>query len=90
LNIYDETIPLYKLLNEINEAAQNNFPILAAIMASTLPDICVSLEDPNGNRSHEKYKAWCDANLADEFSFITGDDLYSFRCAGVHNGRIVG
>ena len=88
MRIYDETVPLYKLLNEINKAAQNDLPILASIMASTLPDICVSLEDPDGTRNEKKYKTWCEENLGKKFSYITGDDLYSFRCAGVHNGRM--
>jgi hypothetical protein len=81
--------PLHAILDEVNRAAENGMPILAIIMASTLPDICVSLAAEDGKRNDKLYKEWCKDNLGPAFSFITGDDLFSLRCAGVHNGKFV-
>ncbi len=83
-----EGSPFYPLLNEINKAAANGMPFLAISMAVALPDICASLEAPDGRTDRERYKAWCDSNLPRErFSFVTSDDLYSMRCGVLHNGR---
>jgi hypothetical protein len=80
--------PLYALLNEINQAAATGLPFLAVAMTVALPDICASMEDPNGRTTGNQYKAWCAANLPeDQFSFVTPDDLWSMRCGVLHNGR---
>lgn len=80
--------PLYALLNEINEAAGGNTPLLAVAMTVALPDICVSLISEDGRSDGERYRAWCGDNLPrDKFSFVTPDDLYSMRCGVLHNGR---
>lgn len=79
--------PLYPLLNEINAAAKGGAPFLAVAMAVALPDICVSLISENGRTTGDKYKAWCSDNLGPEFSYVTGEDLYSMRCGVLHNGR---
>jgi hypothetical protein len=79
--------PLYALLNEINRAATIGMPFLAVAMTAALPDICVSLISDDGRSTGEGYKQWCQDNLGSEFSFLTGDDLYSMRCGVLHNGR---
>ncbi|NTJ63557.1 hypothetical protein G6M50_37985 [Agrobacterium rhizogenes] len=80
--------PLYPLLNEINNAAQNGMPLIAVAMSVALPDICASLAAADGRTSGQAYKAWCNANLPqDKFSYITSDDLYSMRCGVLHQGR---
>jgi hypothetical protein len=79
--------PLYPLLNEINRAAKGGLPFLAVAMTVALPDICVSLVSNDGRSNGDRYKAWCKDNLGQEFSFVTGDDLYSMRCGVLHNGR---
>jgi hypothetical protein len=79
--------PLYPLLNEINKAAATGLPFLAVAMTVALPDICMSLISENGRSGGESYKQWCRENLGKEFSFLTGDDLWSMRCGVLHNGR---
>lgn len=83
----EQESPLYPLLNEINAAVTHGAPFLAIAMAVALPDICVSLISPDGRTNGERYKAWCAENLGKEFSFLTGDDLWSMRCGVLHNGR---
>jgi len=79
--------PLYPLLNEINKAAVGGLPFLAVAMTTALPDICVSLISDDGRSDGVRYKEWCDKNLGDEFSVVTGEDLWSMRCGVLHNGR---
>jgi hypothetical protein len=79
--------PLYPLLNEINAAVTHGAPFLAIAMTVALPDICVSLISTDGRTNGDRYKAWCAENLGDEFSFVTGEDLWSMRCGVLHNGR---
>lgn len=79
--------PLHPLLDEINKAAVNGLPFLAVAMTVALPDICVSLASVNGLSTGQLYKEWCKDNLGSEFSFVTGDDLWSMRCGVLHNGR---
>ncbi len=79
--------PLYPLLNEINKAAEGDTPFLAVAMTIALPDICVSLVSEDGRSTGERYKAWCEDNLGDDFSYLTGEDLWSMRCGVLHNGR---
>lgn len=79
--------PLCPLLTEINKAAAGGMPLLAIAMTVALPDICVSLASADGRSTGERYKQWCTDNLGNEFSFVTGDDLWSMRCGVLHNGR---
>jgi hypothetical protein len=62
-------------------------PFLAITMTVALPDICTSLISDDGRTSPTLYKEWCKNNLGPEFSFVTGEDLYSMRCGVLHSGR---
>jgi hypothetical protein len=75
------------ILKEIEVAAEKGLPFLAVAMAVALPDICQSLANADGRSNGVRYKAWCSANLGDQFSLLTPDDLYSMRCGVLHNGR---
>jgi len=86
----EKSSPLYPLLNEINKAATNGLPFLAVTMTVALPDICVSLMSSNGESDGNCYKKWCSENLGPEFSYVTGEDLWSMRCGVLHNGRLGG
>jgi hypothetical protein len=77
--------PLDVILNEIDRALEQKFYYLAVSTVLTLPDLCVSLL--SGRSSGPLYKNWCKENLGPEFDYLTGDDLYSFRCGVIHNGR---
>ena len=79
--------PLEILLDEIERALDAGFFYLAVATTLTLPDICVSLVAEDGRSNGVLYKAWCDKNLGSDFGWVTGEDLYSFRCGVSHNGR---
>lgn len=79
--------PLEVILDEIDRALDSRFFYLAVATTLTLPDLCVSLISANGRSTGPLYEAWCDANLGPEFEWVTGKDLYSFRCGVSHNGR---
>lgn len=82
--------PLFTILTQINIAADNGLDLLAISMAVAMPDICVSLISDDGRSDGAKYKDWCAANLKEDFTFVTGDDLWSMRCGVLHNGRFGG
>ncbi len=80
--------PLYVLLNQINAAAASGLHLVAVGMAVALPDICVSLSSLDGRSNGQKYRDWCAANLLEgDFSYVTGEDLWSMRCGVLHHGR---
>ena len=82
--------PLAGLLKQIDAAARAGFHLVAIGMAVALPDICVSLASSDGRSDGPRYKQWCTDYLAGpdkSFQGISPDDLYSFRCGMLHNGR---
>lgn len=75
------------ILMEIERALDAELYYLATAMALTVPDICAALEDPNGESSGLKYKAWYNENLAQLYTNITDADCWSLRCGVLHQGR---
>src|SRR5687768_6843637 len=66
--------PMDDLLSEIDRTLQTKLYFLALSVVLALPDICVSLESADGRSKGDRYVAWCDNNLGNEFSFVTGAD----------------
>ena len=58
------------------------WPVLHTILA--LPDICGSLESPDGRSSAKRYREWCARHLPNPF--LTPADRYKMRCAVLHQG----
>ena len=79
--------PLEDILAEIDRALDQGFYYLAVATVLTLPDLCVSLASEDGRSNGKGYVKWCNDNLGNEFAWVTGDDLWSFRCGVSHNGR---
>lgn len=75
------------IFHEIERALQAGLYYMAVSMALTIPDICAALESEDGETSARRYKAWCNANLANRYPRITDVDMYSLRCGVVHQGR---
>ena len=76
------------LANEIKEALRNKLLYAALILTLTLPDACAALEAPNGETSHDQYKAWWNQWLNGKYEDdLTADDVYLLRCAVAHQGR---
>jgi hypothetical protein len=76
------------ILNEIEGALECGLYYLAVTSALTLPDICAALESPNGTTSKQSYKAWYDTWLAPKYPSIASGDMYTLRCAVVHEGTL--
>ncbi|MCK4096449.1 hypothetical protein HCY64_10390 [Acinetobacter radioresistens] len=76
-------------------ATKNYFGAIA--MALTLPDICASIEAENNETSREKYCAWFDSYLSQEYKIPADDwseekvlfsakECYAARCSFLHQG----
>jgi hypothetical protein len=69
----------------------------ALYMSMTLPDICARLESDDGKTNANRYMAWFEKYLADNYKreigpdrhlhvFLSGADCYALRCAILHEG----
>lgn len=80
--------PLHQLLDQIIRTAEGGLHLVAIGMAVSLPHLCASLGMEDGRAQGKQYKDWCADNLnGPEFAFVTPEDLYSFRCGVLHQGR---
>jgi hypothetical protein len=78
---------LDELLRQIAWAAQKNLYFLALAGALIVPDICGSLERPDGEATGDSYMAWVDAQLAPIHSgTLDGATCWRFRCSLLHQG----
>ena len=86
-----------RIVNDIREALNNNLYFVALISALTLPDICGKAEYPN-EKSRERYIKWYDKeigqyekspfqNSKEEMPYLSGNVIYSLRCALLHEGN---
>jgi hypothetical protein len=88
--VADTPKELEAILNEIQKALDGKLYYLAIAVALSVPDICACLEcDPDKYiwATKEKYTAWCDANLIDQFKNLTSEDLYCLRGGVLHQGH---
>ena len=83
---------LAETLKLIRDASGTGFAPLAVSTALSLPDICVSLADPNDSKGNRgvRYMEWCDENIMNKFPYLTSNDLWSLRCGVSHSGRYTG
>src|SRR5687767_10127805 len=82
-----KTSPLDSILTEIEQALDAKLYYLAIAVCLTLPEICISLISEDGRSTQRRYEQWFDGHMAQQYSFLTGKDMYSIRCGMVHNGR---
>jgi hypothetical protein len=82
-----------KLRNAVLDAIRQDNLYGALFIALALPDICGKIENPNAG-SKERYISWFNSYLRDKYindshpqiTFLTGEDMYAFRCALLHEG----
>jgi len=82
------------LLNSIDNAIENKNYYAALFISLTLPDICGKIQFPEIKSSKKRYIDWFNVYLKDTYinihpncvPFLTGEDLYSFRCSLLHEG----
>jgi hypothetical protein len=69
----------------------------ALYLSLTIPDICARLESEDGKTNGQKYAAWFERYMADNYrhaigsdpnphTFLSGNDCYALRCALLHEG----
>jgi hypothetical protein len=75
------------ILKQIDAALESGLYYLAVATTLTLPDICAALESRNGATTPDRYKAWYEKWLGEEYPIITADDMYALRCGVSHQGR---
>ena len=82
-----------KLVGAVLDAIRQDNLYGALFIALALPDICGKIENPTAG-SKERYIYWFNRYLKDKYInhfhpqiiFLTGEDMYAFRCALLHEG----
>src|SRR5580693_3991284 len=74
------------LTDEITKCLNADLWYAALVLILILPDICVSLELPNGNTNGDLYEKWCEQWLANEYGSLA-KDLYYLRCGLAHEAK---
>jgi hypothetical protein len=80
------------------QAIQNDNLYVALGLALIIPDICGSLEDPQG-KSQSRYRQWCSQWIVPKYTAATADpitgkpfvwmtdqQIYQLRCSLIHSG----
>lgn len=89
---------IYKIIEDINKAIENEAYLSALSLLLTLPDICGQAEF--GGRVGDRYKKWVNKYITpfektddedededkNDFSYINGEMLYNLRCNVLHQG----
>ncbi|MFZ1978349.1 MAG: hypothetical protein WAV76_10380 [Bacteroidota bacterium] len=81
------------LLNSVDIAIESKNYYAALFIILTLPDICGEIQFPKKS-SEKRYIGWFNQYMKDIYigipprriPFLTGEDLYSFRCSLLHEG----
>lgn len=89
------TLYMNNFIQSLNHSLATENWYAAITLALTLPDICASIDRPGQKISRERYAEWFDKYVGDRYImnvndrkhiFMNGDDLYSLRCAVLHQG----
>ena len=87
-----------RIINDIRGALDNNLFFAALNSALTLPDICGKVEYPSERSSKKRYIGWYDKEIGkyeknprqngpEEMPYLSGEVMYSLRCAMLHSGE---
>ena len=75
------------LLNEIEKALDSGLYFISLQSTLSLPDICGSLQSPDGKATKNNYITWYDTYAKESSTnAISGEDCYYFRCSCLHQG----
>ena len=87
-----------RIIQDIRGALANNLFFVALNSALTLPDICGKAEYPSERNSKKRYIDWYDKEIGyyernprqngiEEMPYLSGEVIYSLRCAMLHSGE---
>lgn len=78
--------PLESVLAEVSKAMSAGLPYAALMIALSIPDICVTLENSAKSANMESYARWVQTYLHNGLDTPTNKLLYKLRCGVFHNG----
>lgn len=87
-----------KIVRDIRAALEHNLYFVALNSALALPDICGKAEYPTETRTKKRYIEWYDKEIGlyerspkqnepEEMPYLSGELIYSLRCAMLHSGE---
>lgn len=79
--------PIESLLAEISNAIKANLPYAALMIALSVPDVCVTLQQDKPRADPDSYAEWVRKYLLDGKESPTGRMLYKLRCGVLHNAK---
>lgn len=74
-----------EILAQIEAANKTGLYYVALFSVLTIPDICAALESSDGKANRSRYIDWYERNV--DSRLVSGEDIYSFRCSLLHQGR---
>lgn len=87
-----------RIVQDIRGALDQNLFFVALNSALTLPDICGKAEYPSEQSTKKRYIDWYDKEIGlyekshrqngqEEMPYLSGEVMYSLRCAMLHSGE---
>jgi len=87
---------IFRLVQDIRKALENELYFVALSSALTLPDICGKAAYPNERSSRKRYISWYeeeigkfekDPNDKENMPYLSGEVIYGLRCSLLHEGN---
>lgn len=87
---------VFRLVQDIRKALENELYFVALSSALTLPDICGKAAWPLERSSRKRYISWYDEEIGkyeknpedkDNMSYLSGEIIYNLRCSLLHEGN---
>lgn len=87
---------VFRLVQDIRKALENELYFVALSSALTLPDICGKAAYPDERSSRKRYILWYDEGIGkyekspedkNNMPYLSGEVIYSLRCSLLHEGN---
>ena len=87
---------IFRLVQDIRKALENELYFVALSSALTLPDICGKTAYPSERSSRKRYISWYDEEIGkyeknpedkENMPYLSGEVIYSLRCSLLHEGN---
>lgn len=87
---------VFRLVQDIRKALENELYFVALSSALTLPDICGKAAYPDERSSRKRYISWYDEVIGkyeknpddkENMPYLSGEVIYSLRCSLLHEGN---
>ena len=87
---------IFRLVQDIRKALENELYFVALSSALTLPDICGKAAYPNENKNRKRYVSWYEEEIGkyeknpddkENMPYLSGEVIYNLRCSLLHEGN---